>query len=167
MLYWQRFVTGIPENVKTFGIGLHQAVFDAVVDHLDEMAGADGTGVDIAALAPRVAPVPARRVRNVAFSRSQRAEDRVEPIDHLLVAANHHAIATLDAPDAAGSTDIEVMQAAFPEVLAAANIVLPEGVATVDDSVARLHQFCQSLDGRLGDGAGRQHDPGGARLLQS
>ena len=30
------------EDVEAFGIGLHQAVFDAVVDHLDEMPGADG-----------------------------------------------------------------------------------------------------------------------------
>ena len=38
------------EDVEALGIGLHQAVFDAVVDHLDEVAGAGRPGMDIALL---------------------------------------------------------------------------------------------------------------------
>ena len=41
MLRRQRLDVGVLQDVEAFGIGLHQAVFDAVVDHLDEMAGAD------------------------------------------------------------------------------------------------------------------------------
>ena len=54
----------------------------------------------------------------------------------------------------------------FLQRRAAADVVLPERVAAIDDDVAGLHQLCQCLDGGLGDLAGRQHHPGGARLLQ-
>ena len=49
----QRVDIGVLEDVEAFGIGLHQAVFDAVVDHLDEMPGADRAGMDIALLDAR------------------------------------------------------------------------------------------------------------------
>ena len=106
------------------------------------------------------------RARDVAVARRQRLEDRIEPVDHGLVAADHHAIAALDAPDAAGGADVEIMDAALFQFLAAADVVLPEGVAAVDDDVALLHQLGERLDGLLGDLARRQHHPGGARLLQ-
>jgi len=37
----QRLDSRVLEDVETFSIGLHQTVFDAVVDHLDEMTGPD------------------------------------------------------------------------------------------------------------------------------
>ena len=69
------------QDVETFGIGLHQAVFDAVVHHLDEMAGADRTGVQIALFDARIAAVAAGRARDVADAGRQRGEDRIEPVD--------------------------------------------------------------------------------------
>src|SRR5262249_41952845 len=93
-------------------------------------------------------------------------EDRIEPVDDGLVAADHHAIAALDAPDAAGGADIEIMDSALPELPAAADVVLPKGVAAIDDDVALLHQLRQRLDRLLGDPARRQHHPGRARLLE-
>src|SRR5258707_7920917 len=56
--------TGVLEDVESLRIGLHQAVFDAVVDHLDEVAGTDGTGVDIALLDARIASLPPAGARN-------------------------------------------------------------------------------------------------------
>ena len=79
--------------------------------------------------------------RNVADARRQRREDRIEPVDHGLVAADHHAIAALDAPDAAAGADVDVMDAALLQRLAAADVVLPERVAAIDDDVAGLHQL--------------------------
>ena len=104
--------------------------------------------------------------RDIADAGRQRREDRIEPVDHRLVAADHHAIAALDAPDAAGGADVDIVDAARLQRLAAADVVLPEGVAAVDDDVAGFQQFRQRLDGGLGDLAGRQHHPGGSRLLQ-
>ena len=104
---------GVLQDVETFGIGLHQAIFDAVVDHLDEMPGADRAGVEIALLDAGVASLPPLGARNVAEAGRKRGEDRVEAFDHLLVAADHHAVAALDAPDAAGGADVDVMDAAL------------------------------------------------------
>ncbi len=81
-----------------------------------------------------------------------------------LVAADHHAIAAVDAPDAAGGADVDVMDAVLPERLAAANVVLPERIAAVDDDVAALHQLRQRIDRRFRDLARRQHHPCGPRL---
>src|SRR5438128_2216407 len=132
----QRLDIGVLEDIKTLGIGLHQAVLDAVMDHLDEMPGAAGAGMDIALLDPDIAAVAAAGAQNVADPRRQRLEDRIEPVDHGLVAADHHAIPALDAPDAAAGADVHVVQPALPERLAAADVVLPERVAAVDDDVA-------------------------------
>ena len=72
---------GVLQDVEALGIGLHQAVLDAVVDHLDEMAGAAGPGMEIALLDARIAAVAARRARDVAEPGRQRREDRIEPVD--------------------------------------------------------------------------------------
>src|ERR1051325_3582244 len=133
MIWRQRVDVGVLENVEPFGIGLHQAVFDAVVDHLDEVSSADGAGVDVALLDPGIAALAAFGARDVAGTRRQRLEDGIEPGDDLLGAADHHAIAALDAPDAARSADVEIMDAAHLQCLATADVVLPEGVAAIDD----------------------------------
>src|ERR1044071_3987161 len=109
--------------------------------HLDKMPGADRAGMDIALLDAEIASVAPGGARNIANPRRQRGEDRIEPVDHGLVAADHHAVAALDAPDAAAGADVDIVDALFVERLAAANVVLPKGVAAVDDDVAGLQQF--------------------------
>ncbi len=42
------------EQLVALGVGLHQAVLDAVVDHLGVVAGADPAGVDEAGLPLRL-----------------------------------------------------------------------------------------------------------------
>src|ERR1700733_13201259 len=113
-----------------------------------------------------ITSLPPVGARDVADTWRQRLQDRVETFDHGLVAADHHAIAALDAPDAAGGADINIMNAAFPELLAAADVVLPERVAAIDDDVAGFHQLGERLSGCFGYMARRQHHPGGARLFQ-
>src|SRR5262249_30658784 len=92
--------------------------------------------MDIAELGARIAPAAALGARYAAEPRRQRAEDRVERVDHLLRAADHHAIAALDPPDAAARADIEIVDAFFRKSLGAADIVLPEAIADIDDRVA-------------------------------
>ncbi len=41
---------GVVEDVEALGVGGHEAVLDAVVDHFDEVAGAVGAAVEIAVL---------------------------------------------------------------------------------------------------------------------
>src|SRR5258708_20552137 len=98
MLRGQRIDIGILQNVKTFGIGLHQAVFDAVMNHLDEVSGADRAGVNIALLDARIAALAPLGARDIADSRRQRGKNRIQAVNYGLLPADPHAIAALESP---------------------------------------------------------------------
>ena len=85
--------------------------------------------------------------RNVAASGSKRFEDRVEALDGLFRAADHHAVAAVESPDAAAGANVDVVHAFGGAELGAANVIFEIGVAAVDDGVARLHVCEQSLHG--------------------
>jgi len=55
------------QNGKTLGVGLHQAVLDAVVDHLGVVAGADGPD------RPSRDPAPVRGLEDRPANRSTTA----------------------------------------------------------------------------------------------
>ena len=55
------------------------------------------------------------------------------------LAADHQAVAALQAPDAAAGADIGVVNAARLQLLGAANVVDVIRVAAIDDDVALLH----------------------------
>ncbi len=80
-------------DVEAFGEGLHHAVLDAVMDHLDEMAGTDRAGVDVAALGPRVELLSSFGALDGADARRQGREDRIEVLHALGIAADHQAVA--------------------------------------------------------------------------
>src|SRR5205085_11976802 len=109
--------------------------------HLDEVSGADRACVDISLLDPRIAALAPAGARNIADPRRQRGKDWIKPVDHCLVAADHHAVAALDTPDAAAGADVDIVDALFVERLAAPDVVLPKSVAAIDDDVAGLQQF--------------------------
>src|SRR6202035_3908169 len=98
----------VTQDVEALGVGLHQSILDAVMNHLDEVPGAGRASVNVAALDAGIAFPEARRARDIAQPGSERREDRIEVFHSLLRAANHHAIAALDAPDAAGRAAIDV-----------------------------------------------------------
>src|SRR5579871_1130393 len=156
---WRRLGRGVFQDIETLSIGLHKAVFDPVMHHLDEMARTGRSGVDIAALDTRIAAVSARGSRHVALTRSEGGKDRIEAVDYVLLAADHHAVAALQTPHAATCSNIDVVQAAFTERSGAANIVLPEGIAAVDDDIIRLEHEAKLADRVFGDFTGRQHQP--------
>ena len=69
------------QDVEALRIGLHEAIFDAVVDHFDEMPGARWPRVNIAALGAGIPRLPPRRMRDIALARRQGIENRIEVID--------------------------------------------------------------------------------------
>src|SRR5260370_998893 len=111
------------ENRQPRGVGRHQAVFDAVMHHLDEMAGAIRPAMQIALLGRSAGLFASRRARDVAGARREGGEDRVETLHHCGFAADHHAIAALETPDAAASADIDIVDALGRELLGPADVV--------------------------------------------
>ena len=71
---------GVLQDVQALGVGGHDPVLDAVVDHLDEVAGAGRPAVQVAVLGRSADLLAARRARDVAASRRERLEDRIEAL---------------------------------------------------------------------------------------
>src|SRR5262245_5799485 len=134
-----------PHDLEALGVGLHHAVFDAVMHHLNEMAAADRSAVYIAIL------------------RRQGEKRRLEALDTLVVAANHDTEAIFEAPDAAAGALVDIVQPVRLEYGGAAHIVVEVGIAPVNNRVARLQQRYELLNHLLGHITRRQHDPDRAR----
>src|SRR5471030_2965719 len=152
---------GAVQYRQPFRVGAHDAVLDAVVDHLDEVAGAVRAAVQIAlvgAVASMVGSAPARRRLGRLGARRQRREQRRDMRHGVFFAAYHQAVAALETSHAAAGADVDVMQAAFFELLGAADVVAVVGVAAIDDDVAFLQQWRQRRQRGI-DHAGRHHHP--------
>src|SRR5262249_23694395 len=97
--------------MESFGIGLHEAIFDAVVDHLHKASCTASATMQIAKLDAGIAAFTAGGSRDVAGARSQGCKDRVEMLDPLLVAADHQTVSAIEAPNAATGAAIDVANA--------------------------------------------------------
>src|SRR5262245_41327590 len=87
---------GGSQDAQTLGVGGHDAVFDAVMNHLDEVARAVWAAMQIALLGCAAGLLASRGARYlVAHARSQPAEDWIEMLDHSVLTANHHAVTSL------------------------------------------------------------------------
>src|SRR5439155_20425887 len=111
MLLRQVFRVGVVKNVKAFRVGLHQTILDSVVNHLDEMTGARWAAMKIALFDGATGFFSSGRAPDVTASRRERSENRIEMTNGFFRAANHHAVTTLQAPDAAARPNIHVVDA--------------------------------------------------------
>src|SRR5216684_2438912 len=156
---------GMLENVQAFGVSGHQAVLDAVVHHLDEVAGAGRAAVKITFFGSARHFVAAGSAINVAAAGRERFENRIEALHNISLAANHLAIAALKAPNAAAGADIAIVNSFRGEFFRAADIIDVVRIAAVDDHIVFLelaHQIVQrSIDYR-----GWHHKPYRTGLLE-
>ena len=79
---------------------------------------------------------------------AKRPEDRIEAIDRFLVASDHQAVAAIEAPHAAAGAAIDIVNALGLECFGPPDVVLVEGVAAVDDGVARIEEVGELRDRR-------------------
>ena len=131
---------GLGQHVQAFRVGGHQAVLDAVVHHLDEVAGAARAAVQPAAFLGRRRTLAARRPFGGVDAGGERVEDRSQPGDRLGVATDHQAVPALEAVDAAARADVEVVDPGRSERRRAIDVVVVPRVPTVDQHVARRQQ---------------------------
>ena len=115
------------DEVVGLGDELHVGVLDAVVDHLDEVAGAVGADVGDAGLA--------------LGDGGDRLEDRAEGLPRLGGAARHDRRALERALLAAGDAGADEVDAGLAHGLLAADGVGEQRVAAVDDDVAGLEDL--------------------------
>lgn len=134
----------LAQQVVGLGDELHVGVFDAVVDHLDEVSGAVGADVGGAGFTVDLG----------ADALEHRAEDGVR----LRRAAGHDARPVEGALLAAGDARADEVQAAFAQRGLAAAGVGEVGVAAVDDHVAVLEERGELVDDGVGGSARLHHD---------
>ena len=123
------------------------------------MARAGRAGVQIAFFGRGMAVVAATGFFDGPDAGCQGFEDRVQVVKSRFIAANHHAVATLQPPHAAAGADVDVADALGRHGLRAAHVVLEIGVAAVDDGVASFKERAQLGHCGFGDRACGQHDP--------
>ena len=97
------------QNTNPFRIRGHDSVFDPVMDHLHKMAGAVRPAMQITLFGRTAKFVPAGRARYFASARREGGENRIEMLNYLCVATDHHAITTFQAPDAAAGSNIDIV----------------------------------------------------------
>ncbi len=149
---------GGAQHRQTFGIGGHDPVLDAVVNHLDEVASAVGAAVQVALFRSAFGLVETWCARNVAHAGRERGEDGIESLDDFFFAANHHAIAAFQAPNAAAGTYVNVMETLGRQFLGAANVVNVVRIAAVDEDVAWI-EVRQQVGDRLVNHCSWNHQP--------
>ena len=140
------------KNVVRFADHLHIRILDAVMHHLDEVAGAIGTDVGHARLAVHLG--------------GDGFQNRPQGLPGFHGAAGHQGRAVERALLAAGHAAAHEVEALSTYFLLTLDGVLEERVATVDDDVARFEHLFQLRDGRVGRSTGLDHDDGGTRTLQ-
>src|SRR5262249_27213948 len=97
------------QDAQAFGVCGHDAVLDAVMDHLDKVTGAIGAAMQITLLRGTANFLAPRRARYlVAYAGSQPGEDWIEVLDHCILTTNHHAVASLQAPNPPACAHIDV-----------------------------------------------------------
>src|SRR5439155_22931911 len=74
------------QNAQALGIGGHDPVLDAVVNHLDEVAGAIRTAMEVALFSTAGEFLASRCARDVADARRQRRENRIQALNDLRLA---------------------------------------------------------------------------------
>ncbi len=162
----QLFGGGVAEDVEAFGVGLHQAVLDAVVNHFHEMARPGGAAVEVALLRRALLAFSPRSRRDVPAAGSERLPDRIEALDDIAVAADHQAISALEPPDAAARPRVDVVDVLRAQLRGAPHIVLEVGVAAIDQGVTRLQEAAELADESFRRRSCGDHDPGGPGRAQ-
>ncbi len=129
------------------------------------MAGAVAAAAQVTELGGAADLLASGRARDVSDAGRQRLKDRIEAPHGSFRPSDHHAIAALQAPDAATGSDIHIIDAFRSERVGAQDVVDVIGVATVDEDVAAF-EVRYDFGDRLVDRARRNHQPDRPRLLK-
>src|SRR6516225_3677058 len=98
-------------DVKALSVGGHDAIFDSIVDHLHEMTRAARTAMQVTVFGCAAELLAPRGRWGRVSAGCKRLEDRIEALDRLPGATDHHAVPALKSPYSAARTYVEVVDA--------------------------------------------------------
>src|SRR3984957_10523688 len=146
------------QDVQPLGVGGHDAVFHAVVHHLDKVTCAAGPAMEISLFRGTAYLVSPWGTRNLADTGSDGFEDRVQVLDSIGGPADHETVAPLQTPDAATGAHVHILDSLRGELSTAANVIDVIRIAAIDQNVAGLQEWGQ-LGNRSVHIPGRDHQP--------
>ncbi len=157
---------GGAEHAHSLGIGGHDAVLDAVMHHLDEVAGAVWPAVQVTLLGSTTGLFTPRRAWYlVTHAGRQSGQDRIEVLDHRVFTTNHHAVSSLQSPDPTTRPYVHVVDSLRREFLGAPDVIHVVGIAAVDEDVVAFKMGEEISDSVVHDGR-RNHQPHRPRLTE-
>src|SRR6516164_11278215 len=127
---------GALQHADALCIGGHNAVFDAVVDHLYEVTGAVRTTVQISLFRSSTEIFSAGRARDVAHPWRERGEDGIEVMYDFVFTSDHHAVTAVETPNATAGSHIYVMDVLRCKVLRPPNVVDVVRIPSVNEDIA-------------------------------
>src|SRR5205823_10645644 len=116
---------------QSFSVGCHDAVFDTVVDHFDEVAGSIGAAMQISVFGCPANVLAVWRTGDVAETGRQCRENRIKAPHRLGFSSNHHAITTFQTPDAATCADVDIMDFSRRQLLCSPYVIDVVRIASV------------------------------------
>src|ERR1700722_13898918 len=156
---------GGAQDSHALGVGSHNPVLDSVVHHLHKVSRAAGPAMKVSLLGGATDFVASGSARYVANAGRQSSQDRIEALHHFWFAANHHAVTALEAPYAAASAYVHVVNFFRGQFLGAPDVVDVIGIAAVDQNISGLQIRQKAGDGLVHNCSG-DHQPDSSRLLQ-
>ena len=157
---------GFVQDVEPLGKGGHHAVFDPVVHHLDEVAGAVRAAVQPAQFGRHGIAFVDRRANDFARARCEVGEYRRHFHDRVCGSTDHQRIAPIEAEHATAGTDVDVVDALFLQRPGTFDVVVVPRVAAIDQRVAGRQQRRECRDGVADVGSGH-HQPDVSRRGES
>src|SRR6266852_5044378 len=146
------------QDVQALSVGGHDAVFNTIMDHFDEVTSTIRPTVQVPLLSSSTNLFSSRCARDCIDARSQGREDRVEVLDDILLTANHQAVTALETPDASTRSSVNVVNALGFKLSSAPNIIVVVGITAIDDDVAWCEMWNDGFQCRIYRGS-RHHQP--------
>jgi hypothetical protein len=156
---------GMAQDIQPLRISGHHAILNAVVDHLDEVARATGTAVQIAVFGCAAGLLPAGRAGRGIDVGGKSGKDGINALDDGIIAADHQAVSSLRPPDPTAGACVHIVNAFRLKLGRAADVIVVVRVAAIDDHVVGFEERNDGLQRRI-DHSGRYHHPDGAGHFQ-
>ena len=153
------------DDAQPFGIGSHEPILDAIVDHLDKVTRPRWPTVQPSLFGSRRLPCPTRASRGSLNTGSEGREDRLKQPQRFVRATGHEAVPALLTPHPAAGPTVDIGDASPLKRVRPTDVLVIVRIAAIHDHVAGAEQRNQLGQDSV-HGSGRHHQPDGSRWRQ-